>query len=97
MLLLSLFTTAVIGWNVLTQRKVRFKIECEHISFHELAFHRLIHVNCFNVEKACCRRTLENATVLIWIMTYFFVGSESAVIVPELTSWNKSVAQSLDS
>ena len=41
-LLLSLFTTVVIGWNVYTQRKPPFRIEFKYILFHKAAFHQLI-------------------------------------------------------
>ena len=73
-LLLSLFMTVVICSNVFTQRKLPFKIEFKYILFHKPAFHRLINTssqnyNRFNVGKTYCRRTIENATVLIWIIT----------------------------
>ena len=54
-LLLSLFTTVVIGWNVFTRKKLLFKIEFKYILFsHKRAFHRLI--NSWS----------ENTTVSIW-------------------------------
>jgi len=40
--------------NVLTQRKLPFKIELKYILFHKPSFHRLIH------------STYENTTVLMW-------------------------------
>ena len=37
-LLLSLFTTVVIGWNVFTRRKLPFKIKFKYTLFHKPAF-----------------------------------------------------------
>ena len=73
-LLLSLFTSVVIGWNVFTQRKLPFKIELKYILFHKPALHRLINSSPENITastwgKRRCRRTIENAIVLIWIIS----------------------------
>ena len=53
-LLLSLFTTVVIGSNVFTQRKLSFKIDFKPFLFYKSAFQRLINSSS------------ENATVLLW-------------------------------
>ena len=56
-----LFRTVVIGCNVFTQRKLPFKIDFKYILFHKPAFPWLLNVwkiNCFNLGKAYCRRTL---------------------------------------
>ena len=53
-LLLSLFTTVMIGRNVYTQRNLPFRIEFEYILFHKPALHQLI--NSWS----------ENTTVSMW-------------------------------
>ena len=53
-LLLSLFTTAVIGSNVFTQRKLPFKIEFKYKLFHKPVFDLLINSSS------------ENTTVSTW-------------------------------
>ena len=53
-LLLSLFTTVVIGRNVYTQIKLLFRIEFKYILFHKPTFHQLI--NSWS----------ENTTVSMW-------------------------------
>ena len=51
-LLLSSFTTAVISWNLFTQRKLPFKIEFKYILFHKPAFQRLMNSSSENATIA---------------------------------------------
>ena len=78
-LLLSLFTTIEIGLNVLTQRKLPFKIELKNILFHKPGFHRLIHSLYENTTIQCGESILPHHLIIyphraLWRIRLLFCG-----------------------
>ena len=59
-----------------------------------LSFLRLFEVRGVDSNQ---REPLRESMHVSFVSPYFFVGRESAVIVPELTNWKSRVAQSLAS